>query len=490
VPDLALRGLTVTPAGARTSVVTEVDLDVAHGERVLLTGPSGAGKSTVLRALAGLLDDDVDATGEVLLDGRAPLPGEIGLLVQDPLDAVVAELAGRDTAFGPENAGLGRPEIWRRVARAHATARYTAGRDREVLTLSGGERQRLALAGTLAADPAVLLLDEPTSMLDVPTARAVRAAVLDAAHGRGLVVVDHDLAGWAPHVDRVVVLGRDGRVRADGPPGVVLADPALAVDGLWVPGAVAPPPVDLPAELLRPELRVAGEVLRGNGLGLVRRRRGLRVTPPVTVLHDVDVALRAGEATPLTGDSGSGKSSLLAVLAGLARPLGRLVAAAEFSPRGRREPHSWRSRELAERTGWVPQFSEHSFLAADVRGEVRATPNVLGRGTARADALLEVVGLGHRADVNPFRLSGGEQRRLALAAALAAGPALVLADEPSVGQDRGTWAVVAGLLAAAARDGAAVAVSTHDGALVQTLVPGGGGVHLVAGTNARREVAA
>lgn len=372
--DLTLRGLTVTPAGSRRPVVADVDLDLRHGERVLLVGPSGAGKSTVLRALAGLLEDDVDASGEVLLDGRAPRAGEVGLLVQDPLDAVVAELAGRDTAFGPENAGLDRSLIWQRVARAHAAARYTAGRDREVVTLSGGERQRLALAGTLAADPGVLLLDEPTSMLDAPTARAVRAAVLEAARDRGLVVVDHDLAGWAPHVDRVVVLGRDGRVRADGPPDRVLADPALLADGLWLPGAPAPQPLDLPAGLLRPDLHVVGDVLRGNGLGLVRRRRGLRPTPPVTVLHDVDVTLRAGVTTPLTGDSGSGKSSLLAVLGGLERPTGDLVAATGFAPPGRPAPHTWRSRDLAARTGWVPQSPEHSFLATDVRGEVRATP--------------------------------------------------------------------------------------------------------------------
>ena len=492
--DLTLRGLTVVPAGATRPVVADVDLDVGHGEHVLLVGASGSGKSTVLRALAGLLDDDVDASGEVLLDGRPPLAGEVGLLVQDPLDAVVAELAGRDTAFGPENAGLERTAIWRRVARAHEAARYTAGRDREVVTLSGGERQRLALAGTLAADPAVLLLDEPTSMLDAPTARAVRTAVLDAARGRGLVVVDHDLAGWAPHVDRVVVLGREGRVVAAGAPEAVLADPALLADGLWLPGAPPPRPVDLPDGLLRPWLDVGGELLRGRGIGLVRRRRGLRATPPVTVLRDVDVALPAGTSTPLTGDSGSGKSSLLAVLAGLVRPTGDLVAAPAFAParRGGRPhpPHAWRSRELAARTGWVPQFPEHSFLAGDVRGEVRATPQVLGRPTDRADALLEVLGLSARAGVNPFRLSGGEQRRLALAAAAAAGPALLLADEPTVGQDRGTWAAVAGLLAAAAGAGAAVAVSTHDGALVRALAPRGGGVHLVGGTSGTREVAA
>jgi len=457
MPELRLRGLTVTPPGAARPVVHDVDLTVGDGERVLLAGPSGAGKSTVLRALAGLLDDDLDADGEVLLDGRPAEPGEIGYLVQDPLDAVVARTAGRDTAFGPENSRVDRPGIWRKVARAHAAARYTAGRDREVSTLSGGERQRLALAGTLALEPAVLLLDEPTSMLDAPTATQVRAAVLDAARGRSLVVVDHDVAGWTPHVDRVVRLDRDGRITDPEP--TQLVDPVL------------------PATLLHTALSCTGELLHGSDIGLLRG--GLQV------LRGLDVGVDGAAVTAVTGPSGAGKSSLLAVLAGLVRPTGRLLAADGFAPSGRPAPHRWTSREVAARIGWVPQFPEHTFVGTTVAAEVAVTPSVLGRSAVRGGELLEELGLTHRADVNPFRLSGGEQRRLALAAALAAGPALVLVDEPTVGQDPRTWAAVTGLLLAAARDGAGVVVSTHDERLLQVLGP-----RRVLRPGAAREVAA
>ncbi|NAZ84937.1 ATP-binding cassette domain-containing protein, partial [Kineococcus indalonis] len=474
---LRVRALGVTPPGAARPVLADVDLDVPAGQRVLLAGPSGSGKSTLLRALAGVLEEGAGgepaAAGEVLVGGGPARPGAVGLLLQDPVDAVVAATAGRDTAFGPENLALAREQVWERVARAHAAARFDAGRGREVATLSGGERQRLALAGVLALLPGVLLLDEPTSMLDAPTAAAVRAAVLAAAAGRTLVVVDHDLAGWAPHVDRVVLLGRDGRPVADGPPARVLV-PGAGGGELWLPGAPAPRPVDVPAGLLAPRRAVGGDALTGERLGLVRRRRGLRPSPPVTVLADVDVRVPAGRTTPLVGVSGSGKSSLLGVLAGLTRPTcGDLRAAPDLAGGLRPQPWRWRSPELAARSAWVPQTPGHAFVRTTARAEAAATATALGLPAERADALLELLGLGHRADVDPFRLSGGEQRRLALAGALAAGPAVLLADEPSVGQDRRTWAVVAGLLLAAARDGAAVAVSSHDEPLVRRLDPDG-----------------
>lgn len=461
-----VRGLTLTaPDG--TTLLDAVDLDVAAGEKVLLVGASGSGKSTLLRALAGLAVDEHDEDllrGEVTVGDRATPPGPdlVGLLLQDPLDAVVAATTGRDTAFGPENLGLDRPAIWRRVEQAHRDARFPAGLDRDTSRLSGGELQRLAAAGALALRPGLLLLDEPTSMLDVGTAHAVRAALLTAAGGRTLVVVDHDFAGWAPVVDRVVVLS-GGRVVADGTPAAVLDGPA--VEGLWTPGLPTPDPLVVPDDLVAPVLPVAaGETaLRGRGLGLVRRRRGLRPGPATTVLTDVDVDVPAGALTALRGDSGAGKSSLVGLLAGLVRPTtGTLTAHPGLAARGRTAPHRWSSPELAARVGWVPQHPEHGLVRTSVRAEVAATAEVLGLGPARADALLELLGLDHRADVDPHVLSGGEQRRLAVASALAAGPAVLLADEPTVGQDRRTWAAVTGLLRAAARTGVAVAVATHD----------------------------
>jgi energy-coupling factor transport system ATP-binding protein len=120
-----------------------------------------------------------------------------------------------------------------------------------------------------------------------------------------------------------------------------------------------------------------------------------------------------------------------------------------------------RSGEIAERVGWVPQNPELGFLTHTVRDEIVHTARRLGR-TVDPRAIADAFGLTHLLDASPFRLSGGEQRRLALAAGLAHRPGLVLADEPTVGQDPDTWASVVGWLTSARDAGASVAVATHD----------------------------
>ncbi|WP_456696149.1 ABC transporter ATP-binding protein [Aeromicrobium sp. P5_D10] len=417
---------------------------IEPGERVLLVGPSGAGKSTLLHGLAGALGSTI--AGD--LTGTAEVEGQLGLLLQNPADAIVAERMGRDVAFGLENAALPREQIWPLVDEALVAVGLTYGHEHFTAALSGGEQQRLALAGVLAMRPDVLLLDEPTSMLDPATAASVRSAVLTAVGDRTLIVVEHRIEPWLPHVDRVVVLGAGGVIVSDGTVAEFLAGDAPS--GVWFPGRPTPTPLGVPSDLAGPSHDVLTVKAQDVTVDLVMRT--LRGNQRTRALSGLTVRLNPGEVTGFTGPSGAGKSTALAVLGGLLKPASGVVT-----------PHlnRMKSKALAAVVGWVPQNPEHGFLTTKVADEVRHTSDRLER-PIDVMAVLEVFGLDRFADSHPYRLSGGEQRRLALAASLAHRPGVVLLDEPTVGQDPGTWSAVAGWIVAAGTAGAAVGVSTHD----------------------------
>jgi energy-coupling factor transporter ATP-binding protein EcfA2 len=475
--------LTWRPARRRTAVLSDLDLHIPSGQRVLLTGPSGSGKSTLLRAIAGLLLTAAhgEATGEVLIDG-SPVersPDRPALLLQDPLAGIVAETVGRDVAFGLENLGVPRDDMWPRVRGALAEAAFPYPEGHPTSALSGGESQRLALAGSLALGGRVILLDEPTSMLDPVATTAVRVSVRRFAEDRRptMVIVEHHLEPWLGFADRLIVLGRNGDVVADGDPHTVLGEhqAALARLGVWLPGLKSPELVGPSGDLVGPWDDGPDELVRAEGVWLERTHRLTRRSrPPTQALRGVGAVLRSGRTLAVTGPSGAGKSSLVSVLAGLQAPTsGEVRSAPRLATRRGREPHRWRSRDLAARLAWVPQSPEHGIVARTVRDEVSVAARACGRNVAeterRAAGLLEILGLSSVADSSPYHLSGGEQRRLMVAAALAHGPFGVLLDEPTVGQDRLTWAAVIGAVASARSAGAGVAVATHDSLAVDVL---------------------
>ena len=503
-----VEGLTWRPFGRREPVLRDVTLSLAPGERVLLVGPSGSGKSTLLRALTGLLGsvEAGELHGTVTLDGVRPgaRPGATGLVLQEPGAGVVAATVGRDVAFGLENVGVARSEMPAAVATALAAVGLgSLPLDTPTSALSGGQTQRLALAGTLALDPALVLLDEPTAMLDPGCAAEVRDAVAGLARGGGptLVVVEHVLGPWVDLVERLVVLSAEGRVVADGPVREVLATERerLLSMGIWVPGAPTPDPVPVDATLLAPHVvrreggspadpgaepssRRTRSALEAGPFAVERTTRMLDGTARTVRAAELSEPLDAGPGTltALVGPSGSGKSTLLHALAGFlpTSPVvtpnvceDRRTGAALHTRSGQvADPSDLDAADVARSLAWVPQWASSTIVARTVLDEVLVTARALGSDGAgaqeRARGLLAALGLAHLERADPRELSGGEQRRLAVAAALHHGPPVLLADEPTVGQDRHTWAAVVGLVAAYRASGGAVVAATHDASVV------------------------
>ncbi|MGN8051401.1 ABC transporter ATP-binding protein [Curtobacterium sp. 22159] len=454
--------------------VRGVDLTVEPGERVAIVGPSGAGKSTLLRAVAAVLPDEPDdaddtaasVQGTVLVDGADPraVRGRVGLVMQDPEAHTVMSRIGDDVAFGCENLGVPRAETWERVRSALDVVGLDLPLDRSTTMLSGGQRQRLALAGVLAMRPGALVLDEPCANLDPAGVEQVHGAVralLDAT-GATMLVVEHRIGTWLDLVDRLVLLEAGGGVVVDGPPDAVLAShrEALTAAGVWVPGSGP-----ARASARRADRTEGDELLTARSLGTARGRR-----QPVG--RGIDLDVRAGRVLAVTGPNGVGKSTLGLTLAGLLRPAeGTLRATRALTDDDEDAPAAWTSRRLAARIGTVFQDPEHQFVARTVREELAVGPRALGLPDvdARVDELLTDFGLAHLADANPFTLSGGEQRRLAIGTVIAARPPVVVLDEPTSGQDRATWQAVVDRLGALADSGTAVVAVTHDRDLVRAL---------------------
>ncbi len=223
-------------SGRAAQAVHDLELEIAPGERVLLLGPSGAGKSTLLHALAGVLGADQDAaeSGLLTVDGEHPAArrGHAGLMQQDPEAQVVLSRIGDDVAFGAENLAVDRDEIWRRVGGALDAVGLDFPLDHPTSALSGGQKQRLGLAGILAMQPGLLLLDEPTANLDPAGVLEVRDAVIRMLDRTGatMVVVEHRVAVWVDVVDRIVVLAPGDRGHG------AQARRMLTEAGVWVPG--------------------------------------------------------------------------------------------------------------------------------------------------------------------------------------------------------------------------------------------------------------
>lgn len=234
-PLFRLRGVRYLYAG-RNVALNGIDLEIRPGERLALLGANGSGKSTLLKLLDGVL---APSEGEMMALGRdvaAVAAGEdafrfhreVGLVFQDPDIQLFSATVFDDVAFGPLQLGLPADEVKERIDEALAAMEIAHLADRAPFELSGGEKKRAAIASVLSLEPEVVLLDEPTASLDPRTKWVLVDLIARLGEaGRTLVTATHDLEIVPLIAARVVVLGEDRRVLADGSPEEILADQQL-----------------------------------------------------------------------------------------------------------------------------------------------------------------------------------------------------------------------------------------------------------------------
>ena len=467
---IELSHVTYTYPRQSRPALERVSLRLAEGSFTLVVGASGSGKSTLLRTLNGLTPHFYGGTfaGRVRVAGADPIAQtprrmgrHVGFVFQDPEAQFVVSTVEDELAFGMENFGLPPALMRQRIETLLDRLGIRALRGRRIDQLSGGEKQRVAIASVLALQPRVLALDEPTSQLDPAGAAHVLAALEDLHQQEGLTVL------LAEHrVERVIELAQAVLTvdagRADlGPPGERLAGHALAPPVtrlarlLGWPGApltveaaralVAPQP--LPTSSARPRIPAAGDL----ALALDDVAFDYPTGP---VLSEVSFQARQGEVVALMGPNGSGKTTLLRLVMGLLRARRGTVSVVGQTVRG------GETDRLARRVGYVPQDPGALLFADTVRDEVLFTRRA--HGLAGEGDVLDRLGLRELADRYPRDLSVGQRQRVALAAILAADPALLLLDEPTRGLDAPQKAELAALLRGLAAEGRAVVVTTHD----------------------------
>jgi ABC-type lipoprotein export system ATPase subunit len=464
-------------------------LEVATGELAVVGGPSGSGKTTLLRLIAGL---DAPSAGRVHVLGEEPSrlgpraraafrSQRLGFLDQRYTLALSPDLSCREAIGLPLALRGARPAECRSRADALLERVGLADRaDERPWRLSGGEQQRVALCASIAHRPGLLLADEPAGELDVASAALVYALIRELVREEGgtALVVSHDDAALTD-ADRRIWL-HDGRVSrealgddvrravVDASGWLRLANAQRARVGARATLRDEPDGVSIVGDAPEPAAAAAlpsvpatpGEIVASMA-GVVRELADRRV------LDGLDLELRRGELCVVTGRSGSGKTTLLRLLAGLDRPdagevtlLGQSLAGL-----GRTELAGLRRLHV----GIVPQESGLvPFLGARENVELGLLVRGSRDGAAQARAACDAVGLSHRLELPVARLSAGERARVAVARALAARPALLLADEPTSRLDRDGAATIADLLVRLTREqGTAIVCATHDRAVVE-----------------------
>jgi len=497
-PAVDFRSLSYTYPGSSDPALSDVTLDIAEGEFVLVAGPSGSGKSTLLRCLNGLVPHFTGGTvqGDIsvgrhqpLEEGPQRLSQIVGFVFQDPEAQFVVDRVEDEIAFALENAAVPPTEMRLRVEEVLHVMGLAPLRDRQLNTLSGGEKQKVAIAAALALRPRILALDEPTSQLDPQSAEDVLQALVRLNQDLGLTIVlaEHRLERVLPYVDRLIYLsdhdhsvlsGSPRRVlkRADLTPPLVALGKALGWDPLPLTikdgrrFAAQIQADKLEAASLRGGRRTTVSPKGDDGRGRSETQESRFAVQDLhfayngkPILHGINLQIAPGELVALMGRNGSGKTTLLKCVVGLLRPeRGRIRMEGE-SLIGRD------TADISQDVGYLPQDPGDLLFAESVGEELVITlrnHDLVDEPPIAPDELLARFDLEGLKASYPRDLSAGQRQRVALGAVTVTKPRLLLLDEPTRGLDYEAKRELVKLLREWQAEGTSILLVTHDVELV------------------------
>ena len=420
--------------------IENISFELKPGEMLLIAGSSGCGKTTLARCINGLIPRSYRGKrdGKVFLHGTdlaemqiADVAQIVGTLLQDPERQIVASNVYNEIAFGPENLGLPREEILARVEGALKRLKIEYLRDRETFNLSGGEKQKVALAGLLAMNPSILLLDEPLASLDPASAyEALEVFRSLADEGKTIILIEHRVEDAIfARPDRLLYM-EAGQVKYLGP-----------IDDL--PIEINHHEVKLPAEWVVKRVRQMGEkVEKAEAVPSPEKGEPLIVFENVDfrysdetplILQNVNLQIFRGDLVGILGPNGAGKSTLVKHAIGLLKPTsGRVLVEGK-------DTRSMSVAQIARVLGYVFQSPTHMLYAPTVREELEFgpknlefKPEVINKSVVESVSTANLTGL---EEYPPLGLSFGQQKRTTIAAVLAMQSRIMIMDEPTAGQD-------------------------------------------------------
>ena len=494
--------------GRSILALDHVSLQLKKGESVAVIGSNGSGKTTLVKLLNALIVPD---EGEVWVDGldardrksQRSIRQKVGMVFQNPDNQIISTSVEREIAFGLENLALPYDEMKERVERALKRFHLEEYRSHSPHRLSGGEKQRVALAAVLSMEPEYLILDEPTSLLDSQGKKEVLSLIRELAEQRKVTVIHiTQFAEEAVSADRLLVM-HQGKILHDGPPGQILRQKEeLERTGLEAPFAVRIASGlrkkgwsisdewltidDLANEIS--ENRRSSKIRRGDLAADGGPRTADEISPQISMkelsysydqglpterkaLDGINLEIEKGDLVGLIGPTGSGKSTLVQHLNGLLLPTtGQVIVEGESL-----KDENADLKRVRQKVGLVFQFPERQLFEDTVYEDIAFGPKNLGlsedQTDGRVEESMERVGLDFEmfAHRSPFFLSGGEQRKVAIAGVLALKPDILVLDEPTCGLDAGSTKEIKTLLRELNSTGTTIILISHSMDLIAEL---------------------